>query len=116
MKNHSPDSIEPYNDYKHYSEKGVLISSNHTDFSIYNSNKKIISKFERVYYSRGKEVYRFLESFSPEGLPLNSQTFGRKNKSIKTIEYIYNGKTEIIVNHFIKGKLSDSYKGSLSYY
>ncbi|MCC6372109.1 MAG: hypothetical protein IT236_13985 [Bacteroidia bacterium] len=117
LKYHVPDSIEPYFDYRFFNEKGVAIIHNRTDYSQYESAKKIISKGEAYYYnSRGQQYYRLVQEYSDKGLPVSSNVYGSKNKLKKKIEFVFTNKSEIQINHYKKGKLINSYKGSLSYY
>lgn len=114
---HYADSLEPWYSYKSYNTKERLSIERKEDYRIYTSTHKIPSTFKSVYYSHGKAGYSSTTEYNESGLPLKSESFNRKQRSLGKVVYSYSGDSTYTITHFDKKeKISEVHKGTVSYY
>jgi hypothetical protein len=114
---HVADSIEPYFCSRNYNRKGVIVSEHKEEYSVYLVGKTVLRANSFMYYNKGKITILYRTSYNEKGLPVITETFDRKNKSLGKAVYKYEGDDFYTVNHYNKKeKLTEVYTGKVSYY
>ncbi len=114
---HYADSIEPWYHYKSYDKKERLSIERKEEFSVYTSAKKIPATFKSNYYVRGKVGYSSTTTYNESGLPLHSESFNHKQRSLGKVVYTYSGDSAYTITHYNKKQqISKEFKGKVIYY
>jgi hypothetical protein len=114
---HFADSIEPYYQHRSYDKKGRLVAERKEEFSMYLRNKQIAKHFTVTFYNKDKISTRWETSYDEKGLPLVSEIFDGKNKTLGKVIYAYQNDDAYSISHYNKKqKLTAVYSGKVTYY
>jgi hypothetical protein len=114
---HLADSIEPYYCYRNYDKKGIMVMENKVEYSSYSLASTVLKKAVYRLFDKGKVTVRWETSYDVKGLPLVSESFDKKNKSLGKAVYKYESENLYMVNHYNKKqKLTEVYTGKVNYH
>lgn len=114
---HYPDSIEPWYEAHYYDKKGNKVTEWRNEYKMYNSKKLIPHSKTFNTYHKGNLASSRVGLYDEKGLPISTESFAKKNRSLGKMIWTYSSDTLILLkNYNKKGRLKDTKRCTLQYY
>jgi len=114
---HYPDSIEPWYEAHYYDKKGNKVTEWRNEYKMYNSKTLIPHSKTFNIYHKGNIASSRVGLYDEKGLPISTEIFAKKNRSLGKMTWDYSSDTLILLkNYNKKGRLKDTKRCTLQYY
>lgn len=114
---HYPDSIEPWYEAHYYDKKGNKVTEWRNEYSTYNSKALIPHSKTFNTYHKGNITSSRVGLYDEKGLPISTESFAKKNRSLGKMSWTYSSDTLILLKNYGKtGRLKDTKRCTLQYY